>query len=112
MSFVFDWFIDVGTWLQAVSPREGYSELGISVSVVDDYNDILTQSVSEGSGHGWYVTVTNMEQVTHVRRLRRFPYAGVLPLPHVNVKLNPAKVLDLIALVVTNRRQIFKILRM
>lgn len=109
-SFVCDWFIDVGSWLRAISPREGYHEIGISVSVVDEFNDIATQVAYEGSSHTFSVAMTDHVAVTHCRRLRRFPYDGLIPLPHIHVNLNPLKVMDLIALVVTNRRRVLSVL--
>lgn len=109
LSFVFDWFINVGGWLKAMSPREGYTELGVSVGVVSEYNDVTTSVVSEGTGHAWSIGQSGSSQTINVMKYQRFPYTGV-PLPSINVNLNPAKVLDLIALVVTNRRRIFRAL--
>lgn len=109
LSFVFDWFINVGAWLQAMSPREGYTKLGVSVGVVSDYNDVTTSVVSEGTGHAWSIGQSGSSQTINVMEYTRFPYSGV-PLPSINVNLNPFKVLDLIALVVTNRRRIFRVL--
>ena len=110
-SFVMDWFINVGSWLQAMSPREGYTELGISTSVKFDYTDTFIQTCSEGSGHTHNVSLTPSELRTNVLKYVRNPYSSI-PLPHVNVNLNPFKVLDLIALLLGGRRTVIGNLRL
>jgi len=108
-SFVFDWFINVSQWLQAISPREGFTGLGISVSVAADYTDNFIQTVSEGSAHDYSIDVTPMKTAHHVQSYQRSVYDG-LPLPKIDVHLNSFKLVDLITLVVENSSAVSSIL--
>jgi hypothetical protein len=110
-SFVIDWFCDVSSWLQAISPREGYTELGISVSSVLDYSEMDTQYYSAGSSGNMSVSVQPRMVQTTVRKYERLAYTG-FPLPTVQVRLNPYKILDLAALAIQARSDVFKILRL
>lgn len=110
-SFVMDWFINVGAWLQAMSPREGFTELGISTSVKFDYKDLFVQTCSEGYNHTHNVSLSDAVLVTSVLKYVRDPYSSI-PLPHVNVNLNPLKVLDLFALLYQGRRGVLRNLRL
>jgi len=110
-SFVIDWFINIGSWIQAISPREGWTGLGVSVSITTDYVDTLTQSWAEGSLHTWNVNMSNLVEETRIEKYERFPYSGI-PLPHINVNLNPFKVMDLIALVLTYSSGVARTLRL
>lgn len=111
LSFVVDWFINVGAWIQAISPRFGYIELGVCTSTVVDYSDILHEVASEGAGHLWSVDMTPLTKVTNVKTYTRAPYSGI-PFPSIQVNLNPAKIIDLIALAMNSQKDIAKILRL
>lgn len=110
-SFLFDWFINVGRWLQAISPREGYTGLGISVSVSTDYRDTYYQkgTNSLSPGRDFNVSMTDLVIERHVRSYERYAYTGV-PMPSINVRLNSLKFVDLVALVIENSGTVRKIL--
>jgi hypothetical protein len=108
-SFVIDWFIDIGSWLTAITPRIGYNELGVSVSWDIDYTEIVTTTLSSTSnwtnGYGPQIVKRTVKQYT------RHPYTGV-PVPSIQVNLNKLKVLDLIGLVFQHQSKMSRILRL
>lgn len=101
-SFIVDWFVNIGAWIQAVSPREGYDQIGISVSTVEDWVTTYTQTAEEGSGHQWYVGVGTYSYKRYMKRYTRWSYTGI-PLPSIQINLSPAKIIDLIALALSGR---------
>jgi len=104
-SFVVDWFIDINSWLHAILPREGYTELGVSVSAKQDYSDILEETVEEVPGGVYAVSMSqSYRAIQHHRTYDRQAYTTI-PLPHINVNLDPLKVLDLITLLVSSGRK-------
>lgn len=111
LSFVVDWFIDITSWLTAISPREGYSGLGISVSATAEYTDTFTQQGMSTHIPPFDTTVslTPLKKVRKVRSYQRGPYTGV-PLPSINVNLNPMKWYDLVALALQGQRDVHTIL--
>lgn len=111
LSFVADWFVNVGAWIQALSPRVGYDQLGVSVSTVLDYNELTKQVASEGSGHTWNVNVTDINVVKNIKTYHRWSYTGV-PLPSIQINLNAFKVVDLISLALQSQKDVLKILRL
>jgi hypothetical protein len=107
-SFVVDWFIGVGTWLEAVSPFSGAKLLGSMVSIKDDYE--LTQyttlswaSSTESGGD------TGRETRLKVKRYTRVPDPGTLP--SWNPRLTVARIVDLVALVLQGRSRVYSYLR-
>lgn len=107
-SFVVDWFIDIGSWLQAISPRVGYNQLGVSVSWKASY--VETQKWVWTSGT-WVTSMSPQTIVDTVERYHREAYSGI-PLPSIQVNLNQWKVADLIALALQGRGEIFRILKL
>lgn len=108
-SFVVDWFIDIGSWLQAISPRAGYSELGVSVSWVTSYTEVVTTTL--GSLGGWTNGYGPQILKRTVKLYNRQAYTGI-PIPSIQVNLNKLKVLDLIALVFQHQSKMAGILRL
>lgn len=101
-SFVVDWFIDVGTWLRAVSPFAGADIQGVCVSVKDVYT--LSQDFSlvwsGGSGSGAHSgTFGTVSTEIAIQRYNRFPYSSVGALPRWNLRLTPERAVDFLALV-------------
>lgn len=95
-SFILDWFIDIGSWLQAISPRFGYESLGTSVSVTGIER---VSYETEAVGSGAWANLSGEGAVVYVRRrYQRWAYSGI-PLPRFNIRLNPAKLTDLVALI-------------
>lgn len=112
-SFVVDWFINVGTWLQAVSPASGADIRGSGCSVRDTYT--MTQafnlSWSGGSGGGAHSgTFGTVSTEVAVQRYTRFPHSGG-SLPVWNIRLTPVRILDLSALIAQRILGVKRILR-
>jgi len=110
-SFVVDWFINIGGWIQAMSPRIGYDQLGVSVSTVADYYESAVQVATEGSAHTWSVGLTDLTYINTVKTYHRWSYSGI-PLPSIQVNLNPLKIIDLIALALQGRGDVARALRL
>lgn len=108
-SFVVDWFIDVGKWLQAISPRVGYNQLGVSVGWVTEYTEIITTVL--GSSGSWVNGYGPQVVKRQVKSYHREAYTGI-PIPSVQVNLNKFKIVDLIALVFQHQRKMAGILRL
>ena len=110
-SFVVDWFIDVNSYLQAVSPFGGTNLLGCMNSVRDSY--AWQQTVvndfhgSDGSGsHSG--TSGNISTLVEVNRYTRFPSSVSLPV--WNPRLTPKRVVDLLALLIAGRSSVSRII--
>lgn len=109
-SFVVDWFVDVGGWIQSLTPAlNGISYLGVGAS-----NKLITER-TQTCNIIWDVlantdgSVTGMKQVTTAEVYRRTP-TGIPPTPSFNVRLNHVRFTDLIALVAGRNRTLQKIL--
>jgi hypothetical protein len=108
-SFVIDWFLDVGTWLSAVSPFSGAKELGSMASVKDQYT-LMTSDVWEFNRGGHSGSFTGRSTVLEVEQYSRFPHEGGV-LPSWNPRITPARIIDLISLVFAGRRNVIRALR-
>ncbi len=110
-SFIVDWFVDISSWLQAVSPREGFTNLGVSVSAAMDITETDTAQYVSGSYGTFAASVTDRVVRTTTRSYERLPYTGV-PLPSIQIHLNPLKIIDLAALAFQARADVLKILKL
>lgn len=99
-SFIIDWLIDVGTWISAISPFQ-------PGSVVASMGSIRLTTVRTLTGSClWHDTSTSSYVgggVMGTRRVttesyQRFPYT--VSLPGFNPRLSPAKVLDLLTILI------------
>jgi len=108
-SFVIDWFIDIGGWLQAISPRVGYNQLGISVSWVVEYTEDVVTSL--GSLGNWVNGYSDQHLKRYVKNYYRQAYTGV-PVPSIQVNLNKLKIIDLMTLVFQHQGRMATILRL
>lgn len=112
-SFVVDWFIDIGTWLQAVSPAAGADIRGSGCSVRDDYTmtQAFSLSWSGGSGGGAHSgTFGTVSTEVAMQRYTRFPHSGG-SLPVWNIRLTPTRILDLSALIMQRILGVKRVLR-
>jgi hypothetical protein len=107
LSFVLDWFFDIGSWLQAISPRVGYTGLGISISVTRAYTDTYDTTVV-GDGL-WTYSLAPGRETTNSHFHERSLYFDI-PLPSIQVNLNAFKIADLAALAFQGRKGILQIL--
>lgn len=105
-SFIVDWALQVGNWLQAITPFSGAILLGSQVSVKDSYtrvqkfDEVYNDSQHQGAFHGLTTTV-------EVESYLRFPH-GAGTLPSWNLRLNPSRILDLVALVLGGRSKVMR----
>jgi hypothetical protein len=103
-SFIVDWFIDVNSFIQAVSPFSGAELLGSMASVRDSYvleqvTDVLWSGTESGSDNGRTTRITT-DQYT------RFPHG--VSLPSWNPRITPVRLLDLAALIYQRRGEVLR----
>lgn len=107
-SFIVDWFVSVGTWIQAVSPFAGAGLLGSMASVKDDYT--LRQDVSlTWGGASQTGSYAGRSTELQCQVYTRFPHSGGV-LPSWNPRITPERVLDLVALVLLGKRNTMRLL--
>lgn len=100
LSFVVDWFLRVGDWLQAVTPKAGVSILaeGSTISIKADG---IRRLESETPNANWVssglIGWTDEAQLEHKRRNVGIPS---LFYPPVDIKLNPKRLMDALGLLV------------
>lgn len=107
-SFVVDWFIGVGDFIQAWSPFSGVDALGISASTVTEYTDenYHNQSWSGINSLGSYTGCKNKLEVKEYVRSPR----GVPALPTWNPSLSMVRGLDAVSLLYEMTRGVRRIL--
>jgi hypothetical protein len=98
-SFVLDWFIDIGQWLDAITPRvgvkvlaEGYTfeKIGSRSRLITNVAPIAPFTATNGllgQADSWFG-----------RSKYRHPFLSAFPQPRVNVKFSPKRAIDAIAL--------------
>lgn len=100
-SFILDWFIDVSTWIEAWTPEPGVHPLCSWVYVQDKWTQTLTVRPYDIRRNGSYTdqivgTMGTQESITST--WTRTPNPDLSLVPHLNVRLKIAKVVDLIAI--------------
>jgi hypothetical protein len=112
-SFIVDWFLDINSWLQAWSPFSGSQLLACCASVKDEYQVDHERHVEWGRDASPTLAWTEGEWTATtklvVERYERFP-SGV-SLPHLNVRLTPARILDFAAILLGGRSDVNRLLR-
>jgi hypothetical protein len=105
-SFIVDWFLQIGNWLEAVSPFTGSGLLGSQVSIKDEYT--IEQTFDESYSDAQHSGVFNgLSTKIEVESYERFPHgAGVLP--SWNLRLNPSRIADLFALILGGRSSVMR----
>lgn len=99
-SFVIDWFINIGDWVNSISPFAGGTFKGACVSIKDDYTQSQSFGItwSGGSGTGAHSgSFGSVETEITVRRYTRFPHSGGLP--GWNPRLTAVRLADIAAIV-------------
>lgn len=111
-SFVVDWFIQVGSWLEAISPFASGVTLGSQLSIQTNETirlsgelTFIDNSNSFGQGNGSEV---NMHVLTWHDYQR---YAATPSLPGWNPRLNWKRNLDALALISALNRDLFRKIR-
>jgi hypothetical protein len=97
-SFVLDWLIDVGSFLNAITPIPGVNIRASGYSVKDDVTDVLSFVHVTKPGSGYTVLSSTPSSATFTKRYyERYP-SNVL-LPRLHSRLNQLRILDVAALV-------------
>lgn len=98
-SFVVDWFLSVGQFLEASNAMMGLTYQGGSIT-----RFMYTHETCETKlGKTTYERNVSMQPVTHTRRVRRFSRSALLTLPQPKIVINenpldPTRMMDAIAL--------------
>lgn len=110
-SFVLDWFIQVGTWIQAVSPFQPGKLLGVCASIRTDVtrtvdvdaslHDSPTQFAHGGGNLGrWTQTISRYER-----------FISETDLPGWNPRITPVRIIDAVALALSTKLKVLTRLR-
>lgn len=99
-SFVFDWAINIGDWLRAITPTLGVSNrhCWVTTTVRDSFFAQGTTIKTPSPASEYYGGVGGLTSERVSTSITR-DIGSVPLLPPVNVKLDPSKVLDLIFLI-------------
>jgi hypothetical protein len=111
-SFVIDWFINIGDWVNSISPFAGGTFKGSCVSIKDEYTLSQTFGIAWSGGTGAGAHSGSFGQVATeitIQRYTRFPHSGGLP--GWNPRLTTARLADIAALVATRLLGIRRTLR-
>jgi hypothetical protein len=106
-SFVVDWFVDIGSWVQTLTPQLAGRYLGIGYSIKDELE--ITQTwTGNGPRNGWDCNNGPFVNVITIERYRRGPASVSFPpvLPQVTLP----RLVDLVALAFQGRRNVASIL--
>jgi hypothetical protein len=100
-SFVIDWFVDIGSWLDSLTPRVGINILAEGYTLATQHDRVRsvtsTSFVAPYSNEsGLTGTSDQWSGRSKVRKVGLPPF----PLPRVNVKFNPKRAIDSLALLV------------
>lgn len=103
-SFIVDWFVPVGKWLEAITPKLGIITLAEGYTIERKYNvKRIYSSHSPGSGSNYIVRSGfegHTDQYTTYSKNRHINSNDVLAnFPPIDVKLDVSRVLDSIALI-------------
>jgi hypothetical protein len=100
-SFVVDWFVNIGSWLDALTPRVGVNVLAEGYTLTTQHDRVrsvvsttFTSPYSNESG------LTGTSDQWFGRSKVRMVGLPAFPLPRVNVKFNPKRAIDALALLV------------
>lgn len=106
-SFVVDWFIDIGAWVQTLQPRLSGDYLGVMFSVKEE---LTWRQTVEYRGRSGVVSGFMGPSSTEIRRTKYLRGPTTIPFPPVLPELTLPKVVDLMALFIRGRRNVEKIL--
>jgi hypothetical protein len=102
-SFVVDWFVNIGDWLEALTPKLGIKILSEGYTVKRKLLSLRTVSWTKQtvSGNSYDASGSFLNSVDECERLNvyRVPYIDILyTIPPVNIKINVKRAIDAIAL--------------
>lgn len=103
-SFVVDWFINVGDYLSAISPKYDIIVLGSWVTIRDEVNQ-STRMLNWTHDKSWKTLVNSTcggaAARFHKLEVNRYANPSLPWFPQFNIRLNWAKVVDILALIKT-----------
>jgi hypothetical protein len=105
-SFVVDWFVDIGEWLDALTPRVGVNILAEGYTVSTNRTRIRTITGSSLSLGVLSCSLPGQSDLHTLWTKSRTPRLPSAPLPRVNMKINPKRATDAIALLVQQFRSL------
>lgn len=93
-SFVIDWFVDVGGWLQSSMPRFGVRDLGQQLSIKEELNYEVIRN------YNWDLTSLYTGSLIGIRRQKEFKgyyrsRAAPPTFPRVNPRITTPKLIDM-----------------
>lgn len=110
-SFVADWFIQVGTWINAVSPFQPGKVLGSCASIKSEITREISVNRSwhrDGTTNHWGAGSGGSRRVEMTRYIR-FPHDTSLP--GWNPRITPERIIDGIALAIAAKLGVKRLLR-
>lgn len=111
-SFVMDWFIQVGDYLQAISPFQAGSLVGAGYSIRDEYEYYQEYQATDSGGNSAYRqsgTHSGIATTIKVAKYQRIAFSAGLP--GWNPRLSDVKLIDLVALVTQRMKSVDRLLR-
>lgn len=105
-SFVVDWFIDIGAWVQTLGPQLSGAYEGICESTQTSVSETVQQMYRPTSLNSGPIVVS-----TTSRKLERYVRSpSSVPFPPLLPQLTLPKVIDLVALAFSGRRDVSRIM--
>lgn len=102
-SFMFDWIVNVGSWLRAVTPTLGVSNRNCWVTTTTTTTiNVQVNSVNGSSGGFDFYTLHGSHKCKYETVRKQREHGEVPILPPVNLRIDTQKVLDVVALLVTD----------
>jgi len=98
-SFVVDWFVDIGQWLQAIEPRAGIKTLSTGVAVRNVYKRTSLVTAVHATG-GALIGLVGLNDLYQTKRTSRVTELSLALRPYFDVKINVKRAIDSIALFV------------
>lgn len=103
-SFVVDWFVNIGDWIEALTPKLGINILAEGYTIKTSHTltrvfEKWTKVIAGGASNDVTGSYIGAEDKLSESTYNRVPHLGVLySLPPFNVKIDKKRVLDAIAL--------------
>jgi hypothetical protein len=108
-SFVVDYFINVGNWVQAVTPFSGAELVGSCGSIKEEYTQEQSIEIDFSANADTTGYYSGRKTIVEVERYHRFPHTGGV-LPSWNPRITTIRLVNLASLAYANRRDIYRIL--
>lgn len=111
LSFVIDWFVQVGTWLAAVSPLTMTDVYASGVSIKTEYMCTNTVRLTQSGIPGYTVTCAAPQGLDRIKRVREYiRYSQSPTLPGWNPRLSTERYIDAAALAIAMRHRMLRMI--